>query len=117
MKNYLSNSIFYILFCFILLNVYVSSATLLKRKNLNNEENLLRIPLKKQEMSEAHKKKFYDFISESQNEMYTNFLLKNQKMDESGNIKKISLLNFQNIQVIINYFKYLKSSSLSAILQ
>lgn len=65
----------------------------------SSEEEIFKIPLKKLEMSEAHKKKFYDFISQSQNEMYTNFLLKTQKMDNAGDIKKISLLNFQNIQV------------------
>lgn len=59
-----------------------------------------KIPLKKLEMSKDHKKKFYDFVYQSQTELYTNFLVKSEKTDEtSSSIRKISLLNFQNIQV------------------
>lgn len=97
------------LFFLLIFSFSASSLSLFKRKKKihvaqekqSSSENFFKIPLKKLEMSEAHKKKFYDFISESQNEMYTNFLLKTQKMDNGGDIKKISLLNFQNIQVKI----------------
>ena len=67
------------------------------------QDTFFKIPLRKMEASEENKRKFYDFISESQSELYTNFLSKNQKSDVVFDIKKVSLINFQNIQV--NFYK------------
>lgn len=99
--------IFLFLFC-LFFNACYSSQNLFKQEARSKmkifleekeEENFLKIPLKKLEMSDAHKKKFYDFISESQSDLYTNFLVKSKAKNDKKTMKKISLINFQNIQV------------------
>lgn len=98
--------ILYSLFC------TVSLSTRLKKKidsdvltndiqKSQSEDSYFRIRLKKLAVSEANKKKFYEFLTKSQSDLYTNFLIKSQTVDSLANIRKISLLNFQNIQVKI----------------
>ena len=110
MKPSFNKFYFFLLLCAFLLNICESHRIFLQKEINTNEkkndqipETFFKISLKKVETSEANKKKFYDFISESQSELYTNFLIKSQKTENSSTMKKISLLNFQNIQVEI-YF-------------
>ena len=110
----LSKLFFFFLLCSLLLNLSNAYRNLIKHEIKSNAKNAItdetqdkffKIPLRKMEASEENKKKFYDFISQSQSELYTNFLSKTQKGDEIFDIKKVSLINFQNIQV--NFYKKL----------
>jgi len=119
----LSKPLFFLLLCSFFFNGCYSLRKTINKKLANpvvlpqtdqeNQEKYFTIPLKKLEISDAHKKKFYDFISESQSDLYTNFLIKSTQIDSFANIKKISLINFQNIQVKETKFLFFNFSESS----